>query len=226
MSELDLAPFALSLKLALLTTLILFFLALPLAWWLSQTKSAAKPIVETITALPLVLPPTVLGFYLLWAFSGNSAPGKVFEALFGAPLAFSFEGIVFASVIYAMPFMVQPLQNGFESLNAHMIEASYLAGKGKLATLWRVALPNIKPSLITAIVITFAHTIGEFGVVLMVGGAIPGETRVASVAVYDLVEQMEYDKAHLYAAILLGFSFVVLLTVYWFNRRFKQKVFG
>ena len=226
MSELDLTPFVLSLKLASLTTLILFFLALPLAWWLSQTKSAAKPVVETVTALPLVLPPTVLGFYLLWAFSGNSALGGAFEALFGAPLAFSFEGIVFASVIYAMPFMVQPLQNGFESLNPHMIEASYLAGKGKLATLWRVALPNIKPSLITALVITFAHTIGEFGVVLMVGGAIPGETRVASVAVYDLVEQMEYDKAHLYAAILLGFSFVVLLVVYWLNRRSKQKVFG
>ncbi|NOR55517.1 MAG: ABC transporter permease subunit, partial [Sulfurovum sp.] len=164
----DLTPFILSFKLAGVTTVILFILALPLAWWLSQTQSRTKPVFEALTALPIVLPPSVLGFYILVVLSPNSALGGFFEDLFGLKLVFSFTGLVVASCFYSLPFMVQPLQSGFEALNRHMLEASYLAGKSKLQTLWHVALPNIKPSLITALIITFAHTVGEFGVVLMV----------------------------------------------------------
>ena len=220
----DFAPFLLSFKLAGLTTFILFVLALPLAWWLSQTSSKSKPVIEAITALPIVLPPSVLGFYLLVVLSPNSALGGFFEDVFGLKLVFSFMGLVVASCFYSLPFMVQPLQSGFESLNKHMIEASYLAGKSKIQTVLKVALPNIKPSLITALIITFAHTVGEFGVVLMVGGSIPEETRVASVAIYEMVEMMEYGKAHIYSGIMLGMSFVVLLSVYIFNH--KQKKIG
>jgi molybdate transport system permease protein len=220
----DMTPFILSFKLAALTTLILFLVALPLAWWLSQTHSKSKPFIEALTALPIVLPPSVLGFYLLVAFAPTSPLGSWLETFLGVKLVFTFAGLVVASCIYSLPFMVQPLQNGFESLNRHMIEASYLAGKSRLQTLWRVALPNIKPSLITALIITFAHTVGEFGVVLMVGGSIPGETKVASVAIYEMVEVMAYDQAHIYAAILLVLSFVVLLSVYLFNQRQKRKV--
>ena len=220
----DMTPFVLSFKLAALTTLILFLVALPLAWWLSQTHFKSKPFIEALTALPIVLPPSVLGFYLLVAFAPTSPLGSWLETLLGVKLVFTFAGLVVASCIYSLPFMVQPLQNGFESLNRHMIEASYLAGKSRLQTLWRVALPNIKPSLITALIITFAHTVGEFGVVLMVGGSIPGETKVASVAIYEMVEVMAYDQAHIYAAILLVLSFVVLLSVYLFNQHQKRKV--
>jgi molybdate transport system permease protein len=201
----------------------LFLVALPLAWWLSQTESKSKPLLEALTALPIVLPPSVLGFYMLVAFAPSSPVGAFFEDVLGVKLVFTFTGLVVASCFYSLPFMVQPLQNGFESLNRHMIEASYLAGKSSRETLWKVALPNIKPALLTALIITFAHTVGEFGVVLMVGGSIPGETKVASVAIYEMVEVMEYGKAHIYAAIMLGLSFVVLLSVYVFNHREKQK---
>lgn len=220
----DFSPFILSFKLAGLTTLILFVIALPLAWWLSQTNAKSKPIVEALTALPIVLPPSVLGFYLLVVFSPNSVVGGALDSLFGVKLLFSFSGLVVASCLYSFPFMVQPLQSGFEALNRQMIEASYLAGKGKIVTLFRVVLPNIKPALITALIITFAHTVGEFGVVLMVGGSIPHETKVASVAIYEMVEIMAYDQAHIYAAIMVLMSFVVLLGVYLFN--YKQKRIG
>jgi molybdate transport system permease protein len=199
-------------------------LSLPLAWWLSQTTSKTKPIFEAITALPIVLPPSVLGFYLLVVLSPNSAVGGFFEDVFGLKLVFSFTGLVVASCFYSLPFMVQPLQSGFEALNKHMIEASYLAGKSKIQTVLKVALPNIKPSLITALIITFAHTVGEFGVVLMVGGSIPSETKVASVAIYEMVEMMQYDKAHIYAGIMVAMSFVVLLAVYIFNHKQKTKI--
>jgi molybdate transport system permease protein len=182
-----------------------------------------KPFLEAVTALPIVLPPSVLGFYLLVVLSPNSALGAFFESYLGVKLVFSFTGLVVASSFYSLPFMVQPLQNGFESLNAHMLEASYLAGKSKLQTLWYIALPNIKPSIMTALIITFAHTVGEFGVVLMVGGSIPNETKVASVAIYEMVEMMEYDTAHLYSAVMLGMSFLVLLLVYVFNHRQQTK---
>ena len=210
LSTLNLAPFALSFKLATITTLILFVVALPLAWQLSQSPSKVKPIIESLVSLPLVLPPSVLGFYLLVAFSSFD-------------LAFTFEGLVVASCFYSLPFMVQPLQGGFESLNKNMIESSYIAGKNKWITLFRVALPNIKPALMTALIITFAHTVGEFGVVLMIGGSIPDETRVASIAIYDLMNNLEYGKAHIYSAIMLLISFFVLLSVYIFNH--KQKYF-
>ena len=220
----DFAPFLLSFKLAGVTTLILFILALPLSWWLSQTHSKSKPVFEAVTALPIVLPPSVLGFYILVVLSPNSAVGGFFEDLLGVKLVFSFTGLVVASCFYSLPFMVQPLQSGFEGLNKHMLEASYLAGKSKLQTLWHIALPNIKPSLVTALIITFAHTVGEFGVVLMVGGSIPGETKVASVAIYEMVEVMEYGKAHIYSGLMVLMSFVVLLSVYIFNH--KQKKIG
>lgn len=216
-SALDFLPFLLSFKLAGITTLILFVFSLPLAWYLSQTNSKSKPILEAVTALPIVLPPSVLGFYILVALSPISAVGAFFEDLFGVKLVFSFTGLVVASCFYSLPFMVQPLQSGFEALNKHMLEASYLAGKSKLQTIFKVALPNIKPSLITALIITFAHTVGEFGVVLMVGGSIPGETKVASVAIYEMVEVMEYGTAHIYSAIMVLISFVVLLSVYLFS---------
>lgn len=217
-ASLDFAPFLLSFKLAGVTTLILFVVSLPLAWYLSQTHGRTKPYVEAVTALPLVLPPSVLGFYILVVLSPNSAVGGFFEDLFGVKLVFSFTGLVVASCFYSLPFMVQPLQSGFESLNKHMLEASYLAGKSRLQTVLKVALPNIKPSLITALIITFAHTVGEFGVVLMVGGSIPGETKVASVAIYEMVEVMEYGKAHIYSALMVLMSFAVLLAVYIFNQ--------
>jgi molybdate transport system permease protein len=218
----DFAPFILSFKLAFLVTLILFILALPFAWWLSQTQSKSKPFLEAITALPLVLPPSVLGFYLLVVFSTHSGLGLFLEEYLGIKLVFSFAGLVVASCFYSLPFMVQPLQNGFESLNKHMIEASYLAGKSKLETIYRVALPNMKPALLTALIITFAHTVGEFGVVLMIGGSIPEETRVASIAIYEMVEIMDYEKAHIYSAIMLGMSFLVLVSVYVFNAKAKE----
>jgi len=220
--SLDFTPFLLSFKLAGLTSLILFLFSLPLAWWLSQTESKSKPIIEAITALPIVLPPSVLGFYILVVLSPNSTLGTFFEDLFGVKLVFSFTGLVVASCFYSLPFMVQPLQSGFESLNKHMIEASYLAGKSKLQTIWHVALPNIKPSLITALIITFAHTVGEFGVVLMVGGSIPEETKVASVAIYEMVEVLEYGKAHVYSGMMVAMSFIVLLLVYIFNHTQKK----
>ncbi len=214
----------LSFKLAFVTTVILFVVSLPLSWYLANTTSKIKPFLETITALPIVLPPSVLGFYLLWALSGNSVVGQFFEDNFGISLVFNFTGLVIASCFYSLPFMVQPLQGGFESLNKNMLEASYLAGKSRLITLLRVAMPNIKPSLLSAIIVTFAHTVGEFGVVLMIGGSIPNETKVASVAIYEMVEVMDYENAHIYSAIMLSMSFVVLLSVYLFNRSYKKRI--
>ena len=215
-------PFLLSFKLAGITTFLLLVISLPFAWWLSQTRSKSKPFLEAITALPIVLPPSVLGFYILMALSPHSPLGSFIENLLGVKLVFSFTGLVVASCFYSLPFMVQPIQSGFESLNKHMIEASYLAGKSPRQTLWHVALPNIKPSLMTALIITFAHTVGEFGVVLMVGGSIPSETKVASVAIYEMVETMDYDQAHIYSVVMVLMSFVVLLLVYLFNQNQKK----
>ncbi len=221
---LDLTPFILSFKLAGLTTIILFILGMPLAWYLSQTKSKSKPVLEAITALPIVLPPSVLGFYILWALSINSPIGAFFEETFGVKLVFNFSGLVIASCFYSLPFMVQPLQSGFESINKNMLEASYISGKSKFQTIIKVALPNIKPAVITAVIVTFAHTVGEFGVVLMVGGSIPGETKVASVAIYEFVEIMDYESAHVYSGIMVFISFIVLLSVYIFNAKHNKKI--
>jgi len=222
LKTIEFEPFLISFKLALITTIILFIIALPLSWYLSQTKSRLKPILETITALPIVLPPSVLGFYLLWALSLNSPIGRFFDDVFGVKLVFNFTGLVVASCFYSLPFMVQPLQSGFESLNKNMLEASFISGKGKFETILKIALPNIKPALLTAIVVTFAHTVGEFGVVLMIGGSIPGDTKVASVAIYEMVEIMDYSSAHIYSAIMLIMSFIVLLSVYIFNGKMKK----
>jgi molybdate transport system permease protein len=222
--NIEFEPFLLSFKLAGITTIILFILSLPLAWYLSQTKSKIKPFIEAATALPIVLPPSVLGFYILFSLSHNSPLGAFFEDTFGIKLVFNFTGLVIASCFYSLPFMVQPLQSGFESINKNILEASYISGKNKFETILKVALPNMKPSLITAIIVTFAHTVGEFGVVLMVGGSISGETKVASVAIYEMVEIMDYTSAHIYSAIMLIISFFVLLGVYAFNR--KQKFSG
>jgi len=215
--------FMLSFKLASITVVILFIIALPLSWYLSQTHSKIKPLLEAITALPIVLPPSVLGFYILMALSQNSPIGAFFKDVFDINLVFNFKALVIASCFYSLPFMVQPLQSGFESLNKNMIEASYLAGKSQFQTIFQVALPNIKPAVLTAIIITFAHTVGEFGVVLMVGGSIPGETKVASVAIYEMVEIMDYSQAHIYSGIMLAMSFVVLLSVYLFNAKHNRK---
>ena len=209
LTNLNLTPFILSFKLAGITTVILFLISLPLAWYLSQSKSKTKPFIEALTALPIVLPPSVLGFYILIVFTEID-------------LNFTFTGLVVASCFYSLPFMVQPLQGGFESLNKNMLEASYIAGKSKLLTLFKVALPNSKPALLTALIITFAHTVGEFGVILMIGGSIPNETKVASIAIYEMVEIMDYGTAHIYSGIMLFISFVVLLSVYVFNHTQKR----
>ncbi len=222
--SLDFEPFILSFKLASLTTVILFFIALPLSWWLSQTKCRCKPFIEAVTSLPIVLPPSVLGFYILYALSYNSLIGAFFEDTFGIKLVFNFTGLVIASCFYSFPFMVQPLQSGFETVNKNVLEASYIAGKSKFQTLLHVAMPNIKPAILTAVIVTFAHTVGEFGVVLMIGGSIDGETKVASVAIYEFVEIMDYDMAHIYSAIMLGISFIVLLSVYLFNAHHKKRI--
>jgi molybdate transport system permease protein len=220
---LDFQPFLLTLKLSLITTIILFILGVPLAYWLAYSKQKYKILVEAIVALPIVLPPSVLGFYLLLAFSPQNAFGNWLEKYFDLRLVFTFPGLVIASVIYSFPFMVQPIQSGFQQLPRSLKEASYTLGKDRMTTLLRVLLPNIKTSLITGCILAFAHTIGEFGVVLMVGGNIPGETRVVSLAIYDEVEAMNYSNAGVYSLILLSFTFIVLVSVYQINYYQRRK---
>lgn len=216
---LDFEPFYLTLKLALVTTGLLFLVGVPLGYWLAFSPFRGKVVLEALIGLPLVLPPTVLGFYLLLAFSPENAFGAFLEKHLDIRLVFSFPGLVIASMVYSLPFMIQPLQAGFRSISGNLIEASYLLGKSKWTTLIHVILPNMKNALLTGTILTFAHTVGEFGVVLMIGGNIPQETRVISVAIYDQVEAMNYSQANLYSGILLGFSFLVLLTVYLINNR-------
>lgn len=215
----SLTPVWLTLYLAALTTLILLLLGTPLAWWLARTRSVAKPVVEALTALPLVLPPTVLGFYLLIMLSPTSPIGSFWVELTGTTLTFSFTGLVVASVLYSLPFTVQPLQSAFSSLGPGPVEAAQSLGAGPLDAFLSVVAPLSGRGFLTAAVLTFAHTLGEFGVVLMVGGNIPGETRVVSIAIYEHVETLRYGEAHVLAAGLLLFSFLVLLTVYSVNRR-------
>lgn len=212
-------PLLLTFKLAAVTTLILAVIGIPFAWWLSMTRTRFKPVLEALVSMPLVLPPSVLGFYFLLAFSPNNAFGKFIDQWFGVRLAFSFEGLVIASVIFSLPFMVHPVQSGFQSLPASLSEAAYTLGKSRLVTFFRVLLPNIKPSLLAGAVLAFAHTIGEFGVVLMIGGNLPGETRVASIAIYDEVESLNYATANFYAIVLFAICFAILLAVYVFNKR-------
>ena len=216
---LDWSPIILTLQLALITTVILLVISIPLAYWMANTKSRIKPIIEAIVSLPLVLPPTVLGFYLLIAFSPESAIGSFLNDVFGLKLAFSFSGLVIGSIIYSLPFMVQPLQAGFASLPSSLSEASFVLGKSKYQTITKVLIPNIKKSILTGIVLTFAHTVGEFGVVLMIGGNIPNQTKVVSIAIYDEVESLNYSNAHVYSGILLAVTFAILLLVYINNNR-------
>lgn len=215
----DFEPLWLTFRLASLTTLILFGLALPLAYWLAYGKFRGRALVEAVIGMPLVLPPSVLGFYLLLAFSPSYAFGAWIEATFGMRLVFSFPGLVVASVIYSLPFMVYPLQAGLQGLPVSLREASYTLGKSAWTTFFKVLLPNCKSAILTALVLTFAHTVGEFGVVLMIGGNIPGVTKVASVAIYNEVEALNYTAANQYALVLFVITFVVLLLVYSFNNR-------
>ena len=217
----DWQPLWLTVQLATLTTVLLLLLGIPVAYAIAYSRSRFKPLFETLVSMPLVLPPTVLGFYLLLAFSPQHAFGAWLERWFHVQLAFSFAGLVLASVIFSLPFMVQPLQAGFQHLPVALIEASRTLGKPDHVTLMRVLLPNMKGALLTAAVLSFAHTVGEFGVVLMIGGNIPGVTRVASIAVYDQVESLQYVAAHRYAAVLLLLSFATLLLVYVLNRRWR-----
>ena len=213
----DWQPLILTFQLASITTLLLLFVSVPLAYWLAYTKMRLKPVIETLVSMPLVLPPTVLGFYLLVAFSPSNAFGNWLDEWLGLRLVFSFEGLVFASVIYSLPFMVHPIQAGFANLSPSLTEAAYVLGKSRATTLFKVLLPNIKPSLLTGIVLAFAHTIGEFGVVLMIGGNMPGKTKVASIAIYDEVEALNYGLANTYSLILFVITFVILFMVYLVN---------
>ncbi len=208
-----------TLKLAGLTTLILLLLGMPLAWWLAHTRSRWRLPVGAVVALPMVLPPTVLGFYLLIGLGPDGPLGRLTETLGLGTLAFTFEGLLLASVLYSLPFVVHPLQAGFASIPRPMLEAAATLRASPLDRFFSVVLPLSRPSLITAGLLGFAHTVGEFGVVLMVGGNIEGETRVLSVLLYDQVEAMDYADAHLLAAGLLGFSFVLLLLMQWLGRR-------
>lgn len=225
MDEAFVQTMAVTFKLAGITTLILLVIGIPLGYYLSQTKSKFKPIIETLVSMPLVLPPSVLGFYLLLAFSPKNSFGEFLQEYFDIRLVFSFEGLVIASIIFSLPFMVHPIQSGFSSLSKSLKEASFTLGNGTLKTIWFVLLPNIKPSLITAFVITFAHTVGEFGVVLMIGGNIAGETKVASIAIYDEVESLNYALANQYALTLFVITFVILLLVYGVNKSMLRSDF-
>ncbi|MGH6944837.1 MAG: molybdate ABC transporter permease subunit [Geminicoccaceae bacterium] len=216
----DLGPVWLTFQLAGIAVLILLLVGTPIAWWLAFTPSRARVVVESIVALPLVLPPTVLGFYLLVLLGPRGPVGAFWLDLFGHTLTFSFAGLVVASVLYSMPFVVQPLQGAFEAVGRDPLEAAATLRASPLDAFLTVASPMALRGYVTAIVLGFAHTVGEFGVVLMVGGNIPGATRVVSIAIYEDVETLDYHSAHLLSAGLLVFAFVVLLTVYVFNRRF------
>lgn len=217
----DLTALWLTLRLAAISTLVLLVLGTPLAWWLARTKSRARTVVEALVALPLVLPPTVLGFYLLIALGPEGILGRSMTALGGRSLAFTFTGLVIGSVIYSLPFVVQPLQDAFQAVGRRPLEVAATLRASPIDRFFSVGVPLARPGFLTATVLGFAHTVGEFGVVLMIGGNIPGETRVLSIAIYDHVESLNYARAHWLAGGLLALSFVLLLGVYAFNRQFR-----
>lgn len=210
----DLSVIITTLNLAALTTLILLIIGIPLAYWLNESRSKFTGLIEAIVSLPLVLPPSVLGYYLLVTFSPKNIIGRILEKYFHTSLVFNFQGMVVASVIFGIPFMVHPLKSALANLSKSLSEAAYTLGKSKTKTLCYVLLPNIKASLLTAIVLTFTHALGEFGVILMIGGNIQGKTRVASIAIYDEVQAMNYKVANLYSISLLLVSFIALAVVY------------
>jgi len=216
----DLAALLITLKLAALTTAILLLAGTPLAWWLARSRWRHKFLLEALIALPLVLPPTVLGFYMLIALGPNGPIGALMQSLGGAPLAFTFPGLVIGSVFYSMPFVIQPLQASFAAIGERPLEAAATLRASPLNRFLTIALPLARPGLLTAAVLGFAHTLGEFGVVLMIGGNIPGVTQVLSIAIYDHVEASEYSQAHWLSGGLLLFSFLLLIAVYALNRRF------
>jgi molybdate transport system permease protein len=218
----DLTPIWLTLKLAGITTVVLLIIGLPFAYWLSKGRSVVKIILEAIITMPLVLPPSVLGFYLLMAFSPQHGIGNWLHNTFDIQLVFSFKGLILASVIYSMPFMIGPIKSALQQLPLSLSQASYTLGKTERQTFVKVLLPNIRASVLTAAILTFAHTLGEFGVVLMIGGNIPGVTRVASIAVYDSVEIMDYHAANIYSLILFCITFAMVISVFVFNK-YKAK---
>lgn len=220
--SIDFTTLFLTLELATITTLILLFIGIPLAYYIAYTKYKINTIIQVLIALPLILPPSVLGFYLLLLFSKNGFLGYLWEKFFSHPLAFHFDGLVFGSVIFSAPFMIHPLITGFRSVKKDLIDASYTLGRSRIYTLFNVILPNIKSSIIIGMVLAFAHTIGEFGVVLMIGGSIDGETKVVSIAIYEAVERLDYFTANVYASIIFGFSFIVLLFIFYFVRKLEN----
>lgn len=209
-----LAPFVLSLKLAATTICLLLFLAIPMVYFVHLKSGRFRPLFKSLISLPLVLPPTVLGYYLLVGFQSDRWLGTIWEGIFGQQLAFSFPGLVLGAMIFSLPFLLNPILSALEGLPTSYTEAAYVMGKSPWQTYWRVLLPNVRQSIIVGGVMAFAHTIGEFGVVLMIGGNIPNETRVASIAIYQEVEALRYDQANIYALSLLLFSFLVLMIVY------------
>lgn len=219
-------PLWLSLELATVTMVLLLLIAAPIAYWLAFTRWRGRGVFEAVFALPLVLPPTVLGYFVLLAIGSRSPLGSWYHDLFGGTFAFSFAGMVVASMLYSLPFAVQPMQNAFEALNPRLLDAARTLGLNAWQSFFRVLLPAARAGIITGAVLAFAHTVGEFGVVLMVGGSIPGETRVASIAIYEHVENLEYGEANAMALVLLAFSFVVLSVVYQYNRRLSRMVLG
>lgn len=223
-SLIDSEPIVLTLQLASVTVVILLALGTPIAWWLAHTRSRFREMVEAVVALPLVLPPTVLGFYLLILLGPNGWVGGPVQDLTGSPLSFSFAGLVFASTLYSLPFVVQPLHSAFESIGKTPLETAQSLGASRLDAFFSVICPLARRGYLTAMVLGFAHTLGEFGVVLMVGGNIPGKTKVISIEIYDRVEVLEYTQAHILSAGLLLFSFLVLLMVYSVNRKMPVQV--
>jgi len=214
-----LGPLLLTLKLAFITTAVLLLISTPLAWWLANTRNKIKPVIEALVALPIVLPPTVIGFYLLILLGPQGGIGRFWLQVTGDTLTFSFLGLVIASVVYSLPFVLQPLQSAFESIGQEVVEAAATLGAKPLDAFFSIAMPMAKRGFLTASIMGIAHTLGEFGVVLMVGGNIPGETRVISIAIYDHVEMLNYDKAHTMSLLLLAFAFISMLSLYIINRK-------
>ena len=218
----DLGPLWLSIRLATITSILLLTVGTPLAWWLANTRSRWKPAIQALVAMPIVLPPTVMGFYLLIVLGPYGAIGSWWVELTGSALTFSFAGLVIASCFYSLPFAVQPLQGAFESMGRQELEAARTLGASPIDAFFSVVMPLSAPGFLTALVLSFAHTLGEFGVVLMVGGNIPGETRLISIAIYDHVESLNYAAAHSLSLTLLGFAFLILVTMFLLNRRLTR----
>lgn len=225
MEAISLEPVWLSLELAVVTTVVLLALSTPLAWWLARSKSVWRAPVGAVVTLPLVLPPSVMGFYILIALGPHGPLGQFTQSMGWGLLTFTFPGLVIGSLVYSLPFAVQPLQGAFEALGDRPMEVAATLGAKPIDAFFSVVLPLVRPGVFTATVLTFAHTIGEFGVVLMIGGNIPGKTQVVSTEIYTFVEAMEYDKAHILAGGMLVFSFIVLLALSFLNRRAKAVIF-